>query len=109
MIGWFELESSPRSGFHFVLKARNGEVVLASEHYTSKPAALDGIASVRANCGVEARYRRHVASDGRFYFTLEAANHQVIGTSQLYASQSSRDAGIISVQANGTSDTVQTP
>lgn len=38
---------------------------------------------------------------------LKAANSQVIGTSQLYASAQSRDAGIASVKTNGSSTTVK--
>jgi uncharacterized protein YegP (UPF0339 family) len=35
------------------------------------------------------------------YFNLKAANHQVIGSSQMYASTSSRDSGIAAVKAGG--------
>jgi hypothetical protein len=36
-------------------------------------------------------------------FNLKAANHQVIGTSQLYGSVTSRDNGIESVKKNAPS------
>ena len=45
--------------------------------------------------------------NGEFQFNLKAANHQVIGSTQLYASEASCHAGIASVQANGTSTAVK--
>jgi uncharacterized protein YegP (UPF0339 family) len=38
---------------------------------------------------------------------LKAANHQVIGSSQMYASEASRDNGIDSVKNNGASSTIK--
>jgi hypothetical protein len=107
MAGWYELSNSSNGQFHFVLKAGNGEIILSSEMYESKAAAQNGIASVRTNCGDDARYEKKVASNGKFYFNLKAANHQVIGTSQMYATESARDNGIESVKTNGTSTTVK--
>lgn len=42
----------------------------------------------------------------KFSFTLKAANHQVVLSSQTYASKSSADAGIASVQENGSNDSM---
>lgn len=109
MPGWFELSTSSDGQFRFVLKAGNAETILTSELYTSKAAAQNGIASVQKNAADEARYERKEASNGKAYFTLKAANHQVIGTSQMYASTASRDAGIKSVMTNGVSTTVKEP
>ncbi len=101
MKGWFELHRSSDGQFYFVLKAGNAEVILTSERYTTRAAADNGIASVRTNSPDDARYERKTASDGRHHFNLKAANYQVIGSSQLYASQAGREAGIASVKANG--------
>ena len=106
MAGSYELGSNDKGQFSFVLKAGNGEVILRSEQYASKASAENGIQSVQANCGDDARYERKDASDGRCYFNLKAANHQVIGTSQMYKAAAGRDAGIASVKTNGTSTTV---
>lgn len=57
---------------------------------------------------LDERYERLVASDGWPYFNLKAANAQIIGTTQMYASAAARDAGIASVKANGASATVTT-
>ena len=107
MAGWFELSKSKNDQFRFVLKAGNAETILVSELYTTKAAAQNGIASVQSNSPQDERYERKTATNGKFYFTLKAANHQVIGSSQLYASQAAREAGINSVKANGQTATVK--
>jgi uncharacterized protein len=107
MAGWFELSKSKDGQFRFVLKAGNAETVLSSELYKSKRAAENGIASVQANCANDARFERKTASNGKTFFNLKAGNHQVIGTSQMYATEASRDNGIASVKTNGVSKTVK--
>ncbi|HDG1689855.1 TPA: YegP family protein [Kluyvera georgiana] len=107
MAGWFELSKSSNDQFRFVLKAGNGEIILTSELYTTRAAAEKGIASVRVNSPQDAHYEKKTATNGKFHFNLKAGNHQVIGTSQLYATEQSRDKGIASVKTNGTSETVK--
>ena len=107
MEGWFELSKSTDGQFRFVLKAGNAEIILTSELYNAKGSAENGIASVQNNCGSDERFEKKVASNGKHFFNLKAANHQVIGTSQMYATAESRDAGIASVKSNGTTKTVK--
>jgi uncharacterized protein YegP (UPF0339 family) len=107
MAGWFELSKNDKGQFHFVLKAGNSEVILRSEQYESRASAENGIASVQKNAAMDERYDRKTASDGRPYFNLKAGNHQIIGTSQMYAAESGRDNGITSVKTNGVSDKVK--
>lgn len=107
MAGWFELSKSSDGQFRFVLKAGNGEIILTSELYTTKGAAENGIASVHTNSPLDERYEKKTASNGKYHFNLKAANHQVIGSSQLYASEASQETGIASVKNNGTSQTVK--
>ena len=106
MSGYYEVK---RSGdqYMFNLKAGNHEIILTSERYTTKAAMMNGIESVRKNSLSDARYQRKTAADGRFYFTLTASNGQVIGQSQMYQSEPSRNGGIESVKTNGPSDTVK--
>ena len=101
MAGWYELNKNDKGQFSFVLKAGNGEVILRSETYESRSGADNGIASVQKNSAVDAAYTHSDASDGRFYFNLKAANHQVIGTSQMYKTAAARQAGMESVRTNG--------
>ncbi len=49
MAGTFELYTDKAGEYRFRLKAGNGEVIAISEGYSSKPAALNGIDSVRRN------------------------------------------------------------
>lgn len=107
MAGWFELNKSDKGQFRFALKAGNGESLLSSEAYQSKSSAQNGIASVQSNCGNDARYESKTSSNDKFYFNLKSGNSQIIGTSQMYASAASRDAGIASVKSNGTSTTIK--
>jgi len=107
MSGWYELSKSSDGQFRFVLKAGNAETILTSELYHSRASAENGIASVRTNCPLDERYDRKVAANGKAYFNLKAANHQVIGTSQMYSTTQARDGGINSVKANGVTLTVK--
>jgi uncharacterized protein len=107
MAGWYELSKSSDGQFRFVLKAGNSETILTSELYQAKASAENGIASVQNNCGDDARYDKKTASNGKLMFNLKAANHQVIGTSQMYASEDGRANGIASVKTNGKSKTVK--
>jgi uncharacterized protein YegP (UPF0339 family) len=106
MAGWFELSKSSDGQFRFVLKAGNAETILTSELYKAKGSAETGIASVQANCSTDSRYEKKESADGRHYFNLKAANSQAIGTSQMYATASSRNDGIASVKANGVSSAI---
>jgi uncharacterized protein YegP (UPF0339 family) len=107
MAGWYELTKNAKGQVSFVLKAGNAEVILRSEQYESRASADNGIASVQKNSPLDERYDRKVAKDGSPYFNLKAGNHQIIGTSQMYAAESGRDNGIQSVKTNGPSTTVK--
>lgn len=100
MAGKFEIKKSGNGKFFFNLLAENGQVILTSEMYESKASAQNGIESVKKNCKDASRFQARASADGKPYFTLKAANHQVIGKSQLYSSPAVRDAGISSVQAH---------
>jgi uncharacterized protein len=107
MAGWFELSKSVDGQFRFVLKAANTEIILTSELYKSMGSAENGIASAQKNCGSDDRYEKKVATNGKHFFNLKAANHQIIGTSQMYATAQSRDDGIASVKSNGATQTIK--
>ncbi|MFM4703237.1 YegP family protein [Aeromonas bivalvium] len=106
-MGWYELKLARNDQYHFVLKAGNGEVILSSEMYSSKGAAQNGIASVQSNAPEAGQYELKEATNGKYHFNLKAKNHQVIGSSQMYASQASAQNGIASVQSNGPSETIK--
>ena len=44
-----------------------------------------------------------------WYFVLRAANHQIIATSEMYASKQNAEKGIASVRVNAVSELVKYP
>ena len=96
----FEITTRKNGEFQFNLKASNGEVILTSEGYTTKAACLNGVDSVKKNAVEEKRFEKLVAKNGKPYFSLKATNGQVIGMSQMYASERNRNNGIASVMKN---------
>lgn len=101
MSGYFELGKSKDEKFMFNLKADNHEIVLTSQTYSTKQHAMDGMDSVRRNSPKEERYARKQSSSDQPYFVLNAANGEVIGSSQMYASVAAMETGIASVKQNG--------
>ncbi len=99
-MGKFVVTLRKNGEFQFNLKATNGQVILTSEGYTTKTACLNGIESVRKNGPVEERYEVKVAKNGKPFFNLKASNGEVIGSSQMYASDVTLKKGIASVKAN---------
>lgn len=73
---------------------------MQSEMYESKAGATNGIASIQKNAADDQRYDRLISKSDKPYFVLKAANHQVIGQSQMYESVAARDNGIESVKKN---------
>jgi len=100
MAGKFELKKSKNNKYFFSLLASNGQTILGSEMYEAKASALNGIESVKSNAVDDSRYARLNGKDGSPYFTLKAGNGQVIGNSQMYSSEASRDNGIASCKTN---------
>jgi uncharacterized protein len=96
----FEIRRDKKGELRFNLTARNGQVVLSSEGYTTKASCKNGIASVQKNCVDDACFDRKVAKDGKHYFALLSRNKQIVGSSQRYASKASMENGIRSVRAN---------
>jgi len=106
MAGKFEIKKASDGQFFFHLKAGNGEIILASERYQAKGGAENGIASVKKNAPLDERYERLTAKNNAPYFVLKAANHEIIGQSEMYSSEAARDKGIESVKANAPEATV---
>jgi len=100
MAGKFEVYVDKAGEHRFRLKAGNGETILASQGYDQKESCASGIESVRKNSRNPDRFEKITTDAGKFRFNLKAANHQVIGTSQTYDSESGRDNGIASVGRN---------
>ncbi len=93
----FRLRQAADGQSYFNLTAENNQIILTSETYTTKQAALKGIESVRANGPLAERFERRKSSDGRDYFVLKAANHEIIGTSEMYSSAPALENGVQAV------------
>ena len=99
-MGKFEGTTRKNGEFQFNLKASNGQVILTSEGYKTKKACLNGIESVKKNSQNEKRFEKKAAKDGRPFFNLKATNGEVVGQSQMYASEKTCANGIASVMKN---------
>ena len=99
-MGKFVVTVRKDGDFQFNLLATNGQVILTSQGYASKASCLNGIESVKKNAQNEAQFDKKVAKNGKPYFNLMATNGQVIGASQMYASERTMLAGIASVMRN---------
>ncbi|MEM9621412.1 MAG: YegP family protein, partial [Pseudomonadota bacterium] len=97
MAGKFEIYKDKAGEFRFRLKAGNGETILTGEGYKAKSGVQNGIESIRKNASDAARFEVKEAKNGGAFFVLKAANHQVIGQSQIYSSTSACENGIASV------------
>jgi len=100
MPGKFEIKSGKTGKFRFNLKASNGQVILTSEAYETRSAAVKGITSVKKNAGNDKRFERKAAKDGSVYFILKASNGEPIGKSEMYKTKRSLENGIASVGRN---------
>ena len=99
-MGKFVITLRKNGEFQFNLKATNGQVILTSEGYTTKAACLNGVESVKKNAQLEERFEIKEAKNGKPFFNLKASNGQVVGSSQMYASERTMKEGIASVMKN---------
>ena len=98
----FEIFKGTNEEFYFHLKAVNGEIILASQGYTTKANCQKGVHSVSENSKNEENFDKKKSKDGKDYFVLMATNGQVVGNSQMYTTTTARDHGIHSVYGNAT-------
>ena len=106
-MGKFVINKITNGEFQFNLKANNGQTILSSEGYTTKPSCDNGIESVKRNSQDDSKFDRKISSNGKPYFNLKATNGQIIGTSEMYESEASRDNGIASVKSNAPDATIE--
>jgi uncharacterized protein len=99
-MGKFVIKTGSNGQYYFNLKADNGQTILTSEGYTTKASCQTGIDSVKANAKDDSKYDRKISSNNKYYFNLKASNGQIIGTSEMYESESGRENGIASVKSN---------
>jgi hypothetical protein len=96
--GRFTVFEASNGEFYFNLKAGNGEIILQSEGYKTKAGANGGVEAVKTYGVDMSFYAQHKASNGQYYFTLLASNHEVIGVSELYTRKYSAKRGALTVR-----------
>ena len=94
----FQIFQGKNDEWYFRLRSTNARIVLQSEGYTSRAGAENGVDSVQKNSQNADRFEKRESKNGKYYFVLKAGNGQIIGNSQMYASTSGRDGGIVAVQ-----------
>ena len=67
----FDIFLDKAGEFRFRLHAANGQIVLASEGYTTKQNCIHGIQSVKENSRLVDSFYADTAKDGSFYFGLK--------------------------------------
>lgn len=97
MPGKFVLKKARNGKFRWNLVASNGQVILTSQMYATKPSAKNGIAAVKKNCADDSKFERKTSKKGDPYFVMKSGNGQVIGNSEQYKKKASMENGIKSV------------
>lgn len=105
MSSTFEIFEGQEGGWFFRLKSSDGEQILASQPYSTKADAEQGVASVRVNASVHAHYDRRQTPTG-FWFVINSATHRIIGRSATYPTAAARDAGMLLVKTDAVGATV---
>lgn len=103
----FEMYQDKAGEYRFRLKAKNGQNILASQGYAQKSGCQNGIESVKKNSQDESMFELKQSGNDKWMFNLKASNGQVIGTSQMYESESGAKNGIQSVMTNAPEASVE--
>lgn len=111
----FELYEDKAGEYRFRLKARNGEIIAASEGYKTKSACENGIESVRKNAPIanledqtaenyetatNPKFEMYEDKGGAYRFRLKSRNGQIIAISEGYTTKAACENGIESVRKN---------
>lgn len=102
----FETYVDKKGEYRFRLKAKNGQIILASEGYSQKSGCANGIESVKKNAQDDSKFDLKQSSNGQWHFNLKAGNGEIIGTSEMYSSEATAKNGIQSVMNNAPSANV---
>jgi uncharacterized protein YegP (UPF0339 family) len=85
--------------YYFRFVASNGETLLRSEGYTTRQGADNGIDSVVANAPDTRNVEILQAKGGQWYFTVKAANAEIIAMSEMYPSKFNAERGARTVRS----------
>ncbi|MFK7932808.1 MAG: DUF1508 domain-containing protein, partial [Saprospiraceae bacterium] len=85
--GFHSFRHDSNNEYYFGYNSNNGKTLLRSEGYTTSKARDNGIASVKKNSPIDARWKTDIEENGQYFFALRAGNNQEIARSCPYASQ----------------------
>ncbi len=85
--------------FRFNVFAKNGQIILSSEQYTTEAAAFNGAFAVQSEGQNATAYTLKQNAAGGFFFTVKAQNGEIIGTSQQYTAKQSATDAMASLQS----------
>lgn len=106
-MGKFEVYKDARGEYRFRLKADDGDNILASEGYSAKTSCMNGVESVKKNSQEAGRYERKTSANGKHFFNLKSSNGQVVGTSEMFATEEKMEHGIEQVKKYAPGATVE--
>lgn len=95
----FTIQKGSNGLYYFSLRTNSGQVILASEGYSSKAACLNGVKAVKSNGIANKMYERRTSANGNYYFNIKGSNGQILGTSEMYEFVMARDNAINAVQS----------
>ena len=85
--------------FRFNVHAKNGQIILSSEQYTTEAAAFNGAFAVQTEGQNASAYTLKENVSGGFYFTVKAQNGEIVGTSQQYTTKAAAQSAMTSLQS----------
>ncbi len=85
--------------FRFNVFAKNGQIILSSEQYTTDAAAFNGAFAVQTEGQSASAYTLKENTSGGFYFNVKAQNGEIVGTSQQYTTKAAAQSAMISLQS----------
>ena len=120
-MGKYVIKTTP-TGFHFTLKAGNGEVIASSQTYKTMDGCRNGTQSIMKNAPIAAiedqtvegfaveknpKFEVYKDKADEFRFRLKAPNGEIIASSEGYKSKAGCKNGIESVRKNADSEVVE--
>src|SRR5690349_4057105 len=91
---YFEIVEQSGRGFAFRLRSKTSIILITSDTYADEASATAAIAEVRRLCGSDASYVRQPLDDGRWTFTVQAADGAQRARGQLFSSRDMMEATI---------------
>lgn len=94
----FQVIRGLSGAYYFHLRAKNGEIVLASQSYSSRASAVNGVTSVQGNGRTPSRFEI-LENNGAYHFVLKAGNGAVIAHGENYVSKYNAERAVNTIVA----------